>query len=97
MFEPKPRSKKKVDHEALNSPLNRIPGMELAAVRDLLDLGFKNINDLVGRAPESIFEDLRKQRPETPKDRIAAFRLAVYFAETPEPDPKKLHRWCWQD
>ncbi|MDP0499488.1 MAG: helix-hairpin-helix domain-containing protein [Verrucomicrobiota bacterium JB022] len=92
---PTPRKKKETDHEALKSPLSRIPGMPIAATRDLIDLGFWNIDELQGRSPETLFDDLRKLRPKTPADRLGALRLAVYFAETPDPDPKKLQVWQW--
>lgn len=94
---PPNRPKKDTDFEALRSPLARIPGLSIAAARDLIDLGFYNVADLVGRAPESLFADLRQLRPKTPKDRLAAIRLAVYFAETPDPDPALLQAWKWAE
>ncbi len=91
------KKSKKIDHEALNSGLMRIPRIQVAVVRDLLDIGFREIEELKGRAPEALFEDLRKKKPHSPQDRIYAFRMAVYYAETPNPDPKRLHPWAWQD
>ena len=35
------RKKKKVDYEALQSPLMRIPKMDIAVTRALIDLGIK--------------------------------------------------------
>lgn len=92
---PAARRKKKVDYEALHSPLNRIPGMDLASVRDLLDLGYSQIDELRGRSPEALFEDVQNLRENTPADRLAVFRMAVYYAETPEPDPRLLQPWRW--
>jgi hypothetical protein len=99
MFEmPPPRGrKKKVDYEALHSPLKRIPGLTVAEVRDLLDLGIRQIDELSGRSPQVLFDEVREMRKETPDDRLWAFRLAVYYAETPEPDPKLLSSWQWKD
>ena len=91
------KKKKKADYEALHSPLRRIPGIDTAAVRDLLDLGFVRVYELAGRAPEVLFTDLKKKKPKTPPERLWALRLAVYFAETPEPDPAKLHPWAWKE
>ncbi len=91
-----PRKSKKVDYEALKSGLMKIPRIQVAVVRDLLDLGFQEVEELRGRAPEALFDELRKKKPDTPIDHLYAFRMAVYYAETPDPDPKRLHPWAWQ-
>lgn len=91
------KQRKKVDYAALQSPLKRIPGMDLASVRDLIDLGIEQIDDLRGRAPEVLFDEIRTLRPQTPADRVASFRMAVYFAETPDPDPRLLEPWRWHN
>jgi hypothetical protein len=91
------RKRKKVDLEALNSPLKRIPGMDLASVRDLLDIGIHSVDALQGRAPEALFEDILNLREQTPRDRLFAIRMAVYFAENPEADPALLEPWKWAD
>ncbi len=91
------KKKKKVDFEALHSPLRRIPGIDTAAARDLLDLGFRRVHEIRGRAPETLFADLKKKKPQTPPERLWTLRLAVYYAETSEPDPAKLHPWAWKD
>ena len=88
--------RKKVDQQALNSAFCRIPGIDAATARDLLDLGYDTIDSLRGRAPESLFESMRARKPLTPPLRLAALRLLVYIAETPEPDASKLNLWSWQ-
>lgn len=93
MFEPK--KKKKVDYEALNSALMRIPRMDVAAARDLIDLGIREIYDLQGRAPEVLMEDARAKNPEIPFDRIRYFRMAVYYAECDAPETQRLHPDAW--
>jgi hypothetical protein len=92
-----PKKRRKVDHAALQSPLSRIPGMVLPAVRDLLDLGIGEVDELRGRDPRVLLDAIRRIRPETPQDRIGYFRLATYYAETPEPDPRKLQAHVWMD
>ncbi len=89
------RKKKKVDLEALQSPLKRIPGLDIPSVRDLLDIGIREIDELRGRAPESLFEDILNLREQTPPDRLSYLRLAVYYAETENPDPRLLEAWKW--
>ncbi|KAF0095682.1 MAG: hypothetical protein E1N59_458 [Puniceicoccaceae bacterium 5H] len=98
-FPPPPgrKKKKEADYEALRSPLSRIPGLPIAAARDLIDLGFWNVDELQGRSPETLFDDLRKLKPKAPDDRLGALRLAVYYAETPDPDPQRLQVWQWLD
>jgi hypothetical protein len=89
------KKKKKVDYEALNSPLMRIPRMDVAAARNLLDVGIREIYDLQGRSPEILLEETRKKNDEIPDDRIRYFRMAVYFAESESPEVSKLHPDEW--
>lgn len=93
MFESK--QKKKVDYEALNSALMRIPRMDVAAARNLIDLGIREIYDLRGRAPEALMEDARERNPEIPQDQIRYFRMAVYYAECEAPEAARLHPAAW--
>lgn len=92
-----PRRKKKVDLEALQSPLKRIPGMDVASVRDLIDLGIHDVEELRGRSPEALFDDILSLREQTPPDRLHCLRMAVYYAETPEPDPHLMQPWKWSE
>jgi hypothetical protein len=95
--DPPPSRKKKVDRAALESAFMRIPGMKTEAARDLLDLGLHEVYQLEGRSPESLFDDLRRTKPQTPDDRIAYLRLAVYFAENAtHADPRLLHPSAWR-
>lgn len=92
-----PRKRKKVDMEALQSPLKRIPGMDIASVRDLMDIGIDDVEALHGRSPEALFEAILDLREQTPPDRLHYIRLAVYYAETDDPDPRLLQAWKWAD
>ncbi|PWM31490.1 MAG: hypothetical protein DBX55_03025 [Verrucomicrobia bacterium] len=78
----KREGKKKVDYAALASPFMRIPRMDVAAARALLDLNIKEIFQLRGRDPESIFEDLKKIRINPDASLLKSFKLAVDFAES---------------
>lgn len=89
------KKKKKVDYEALNSALMRIPRMDVATVRNLIDIGIREIYQLQGRAPEVLFEEATRKTDSIPPDRIRFFRMAVYYAENPEPEPNKLHPDEW--
>ena len=89
------KKKKKVDYEALNSPLMRIPRMDIATARNLIDIGIGEIYELQGRAPEVLFEEARLKNQDMPDDRMRYFRMAVYNAETAEPDHTKMHPDEW--
>lgn len=87
--------KKKVDYEALNSSFMRIPKMDIITARYLIDLGYKESFQLMGLSPEVLFEAIKKKDPKIPKDLIAKLRMAIYFIETPDPDPKKMDPLKW--
>jgi hypothetical protein len=89
------KKKKKVDYEALNSALMRIPRMDVATARNLIDIGISEIYELHGRAPEVLMEEARAKSDEIPDDRIRYFRMAVYFAETENPANHRLHPDAW--
>ena len=91
------KKEKAVDREALNSGLMGIPKIKIAVVRDLLDMGISEIHELIGRSPEVLFEELIKLKTEVPKDTLYAFRMAVYYAETEDPDPVRMTPWAWAD
>ena len=93
----KSRKKKKIDREALSSALMRIPRMDVRVARDLIDIGIKESYELQGRSAESLFEEIRKLRPQTPEYRLAFLRMGIYFSENDPPDPKMLHPQEWQD
>jgi len=94
---PPPAKKKEADYGALASPFMRIPRLPVEVARDLLDLGLRDVFELQGRAPEVLFEEVRRLRPATPASRLPFFRLAVYFAENPEPERDKLYPDAWRD
>ncbi|MEX0320678.1 MAG: helix-hairpin-helix domain-containing protein [Puniceicoccaceae bacterium] len=91
------KKKKKVDIVALNSPLKRIPGMDVSSVRDLIDIGIVEIDELKGRSPEALFDEIRCRKEKTPEDRLHYLRLAVYYSETDDPDPNLLEAWQWSN
>ncbi|HBM85587.1 MAG TPA: hypothetical protein DD423_02150 [Opitutae bacterium] len=89
------KKKKKVDYEALNSALMRIPRMDVVVARNFIDIGIQEIYELQGRAPEVLFEEAKRQQANIPDDRIRYFRMAVYYAEHSDPEQAKLHPDAW--
>jgi hypothetical protein len=91
------KKKKKVDRIALSSPLMRIPRMDVFVARDLIDIGIKELYEIQGRSAESLFEEIKKLRPDTPDYRLAYLRMAIYFSENEPADPKMLHPSLWTE
>lgn len=99
MFEenlsPSKNKKKKVDWVAMQSPIMRIPRMDVRVARDLIDIGIREIYELQGRSAESLLEEIKELRPNTPDYLLAFLRMAIYFSENEQPDPSKLHPSIW--
>ncbi len=78
--------------------LQTIPGVGPSLAQDLRDLGIQRVAELRGQDPEGLYTRLIAQRG-VHQDRcvLYVFRCAVYFAETPQPDPDRLKWWHWKD
>jgi hypothetical protein len=85
-------------HAASLKDLRRIPGVGPSIASDLWNLGYRSVDDLKGQDPEEMYETHCDQQG-MPVDRcvLYVFRCAVYFAETPDPDPDRLRWWYWKD
>ena len=75
-----------------------IPGVGKSISKDLIDLGFKKVEDLKTADPEKMYLDLEKLR-KSHIDRcvLYVFRCTVYFAKTQNPSPMLLKWWNWKD
>ena len=89
------KKKKKIDKIAMASPIMRIPRMDVRVARDLIDIGIKELYELQGRAPETLFEEILKLRSNTPIWRLSYIRMAVYFAENEVCEPQMLNPQYW--
>jgi hypothetical protein len=78
--------------------LSRIPGVGPSIASDLYLLGVREITDLRGQNPESLYADLC-QRVGQHVDRcvLYVFRCAVYYASETKHDPERLKWWNWKD
>lgn len=82
----------------MKKELLKIPGVGKSIAVDLDELGIKKIEDLDGKDPEKLYEDLcllKGQRID--RCMLYVFRCAVYFASNTEHDPEKLKWWNWKD
>lgn len=80
------------------SELRRIPGVGKNIEEDLRNIGIKAIDDLKGKDPQELYrKDCEFKGFQEDKCQLYVFRLAVYFAETENPDKEKLKWWYWKD
>ena len=77
--------------------LQRIPSVGKACSLDLWKLGVRKVDDLKGRNPQELYEQLN-QLTGIRHDvcMLYTFRCAVYFASTKKPEPDKLKWWYWK-
>ena len=65
----------------MKSELEKIPGVGPNMAAHLHALGFDTVESLRGHDPPALY----------------VYRCAVYFAETPIPEPEKCKWWNWKD
>jgi hypothetical protein len=65
---------------------------------DFRKIGIMKISNLVGKNPEELYRRICFVQGGL-VDRCVLYvcRSAVYFPETPVPDPEKLNWWNWKD
>ena len=78
--------------------LQTIQGVGESLSRDLVDLGYRKVNDLKGKNPENIYQNLMELRCQH-VDRcvLYVFRCAVYYASNSVHEPELLKWWNWKD
>ncbi len=78
--------------------LQQIPGVGKSIANDLWNLGIEHISDLIGKDPETLYNQSNKQVGVV-QDRclLYVFRCAVYFASNTRYEKSKLLWWNWKD
>ena len=78
--------------------LKTIPSIGPSLAQDLYTLGIRRIADLKRKNPETLYRQLERLT-KSHQDRcvLYTFRCAVYYAKTPQPDPRRLLWWNWKD
>lgn len=80
------------------SGLESIPGIGPSLGRDLRDLGYADVPDLRRADPERMYARLIELRGRYQDPCVLyAFRCAVYYASTKDPEPELLKWWAWKD
>jgi hypothetical protein len=78
--------------------LSEIPGVGPSIAADLYRLGVREVAELRGRSPESLYTELcRDVGRHVDRCVLYVFRCAVYFASEARPDPELLKWWNWKD
>jgi hypothetical protein len=75
-----------------------IPGVGKSIGKDLVDLGYRNVDDIRSEDPEEMYQNLIALRGR-PIDRcvLYVFRCANYFVSHSVHDPELLKWWNWKD
>jgi hypothetical protein len=78
--------------------LQTIPGIGNSLSQDLVELGYRKVNDLKGADPEVMYQNLMAVRGHH-IDRcvLYVFRCAVYYASNSAHEPELLKWWNWKD
>jgi len=78
--------------------LQIIPGIGKSLSRDLVDLGYQDVNELKNENPDFMYQKLIDIRGRH-IDRcvLYVFRCAVYFASNSTHEPRLLKWWNWKD
>lgn len=78
--------------------LRHIPSVGASIAEDLWNLGVRSIEELAGRDPQELYNQLCAQAGvRVDRCMLYVFRCAVYSASTPNPDPDLLQWWRWKD
>lgn len=80
------------------SELRRIPGVGKQTEQDLILLGYPTIASLKGADPEAMYEkECAVRGIQVDRCQLYVYRCAVYWANTPNPEPEKCKWWYWKD
>lgn len=82
----------------MKTDLRKIPGVGEKTERDLIEMGYKDIESLRGQDPQSIYDQhCFLKGCQVDRCQLYVFRCAVYFAENDIHEPDKLKWWNWKD
>ncbi len=86
------------ERDAAIKDLRRIPGVGPSIAQDLFAQGFTRVEQLKGCDPQAMYQrQCALQGCHVDRCWLYVAREAVYFAQTPNPEPEKLKWWNWKD
>ncbi len=78
--------------------IQRAPGIGKSLAADLYAVGIRSLTDLKTKDPEELYAQSNAHVGAVQDPCVLyAFRCAVYFARTPQPDSALLKWWNWKD
>jgi len=78
--------------------LKKIPGIGIRLGQDLVDLGYRKVDDLKGENPENMYQNLMGLRGyHIDRCVLYVFRCAVYYASNTIHDQESLKWWNWKN
>jgi hypothetical protein len=78
--------------------LDKIPGVGPAIAKMLHAIGVRSTQDLSGQDAEELYRRYEEHvGHHVDRCVLYVFRCAVYYSQTPEPDPELLKWWHWKD
>ena len=82
----------------MKTELRTIPYVGEATEASLLSLGYTTIASLTGADPQELYDrEGLLTGVKIDRCQLYLYRMIVYYANTPEPDPEKLKWWVWKD
>lgn len=82
----------------MKTNLIKIPNVGKKTKESLINIGITCVEDLVGKDAKDLYEkDCKVKGFQEDRCQLYLFRMAIYYAETPNPEPEKLKWWYWKD
>ncbi len=82
----------------MKTNLIKIPNVGKRTKESLINIGITCVEDLAGKNAEDLYEkDCKVKGFKEDRCQLYMFRMAIYYAETPSPEPEKLKWWYWKD
>ena len=92
------QTKRRAAPRSVIANLSRIPGVGPSIGADLYLLGIREVAELRGRNPETLYASFcREVGQRVDRCLLYVFRCAVYYASAAAPDPEMLKWWNWKD
>lgn len=82
----------------MKTDLTTIPNVGEKTKQALSNIGISCVEDLRNQDPEDLYtKDCLAKGFTEDRCQLYMFRMAIYYAETANPDPEKLKWWYWKD
>ena len=98
MSSQKSRTTSSSERAAALKDLQLIPGVGPSIAQDLYEQGWRRVDELKTADPQALYErQCELEGGHVDRCWLYVARCAVYFAQSPRPEPEKLKWWNWKD